>query len=127
MYPAFIRANTDKIVLDELVGDDWTARNLAKLMANRLDAVFECNQYAIAFQAARAGFLEQIKILPLPGDGNAHYFAFFRNSAKAERLVKKYDSAAASLGTDFDAMVRAELLAPSGRTEQTKTRAEAPR
>lgn len=110
-YPPIILANRNVLILDNLSGENWTSRNLQKLLANRLDAVYERNQYTLAFQAAVDGIADQVKILDLPGEAIPHYFVFHRNSKRASGLLDRYEEAVAGMKFDYDAIVRSAIAA----------------
>jgi ABC-type amino acid transport substrate-binding protein len=109
VYPPIIADHRDRLVLDELAGEDWTLRNIQKLLEGRIDAVFELNEYSLSYNAAIAGAEGRMRILSLPGAPLDHYFVFNRNSPRAGALVEAYDRAAAGYRFDYDAMLKEEL------------------
>ncbi len=111
VYPPIIADNRGRLVLEELGGDDWTLRNIQKLLEGRIDAVFELNPYSIAWNAAIAGATGRIKILSLPTPPQDHYFVFNRISPRAKELVEAYDRAVARMKFDYRAMLEAEIAA----------------
>ncbi|WP_319522994.1 hypothetical protein [uncultured Desulfosarcina sp.] len=108
-YPAFIKNNLDKVAIDDLTGENWTSRNLAKLLSNRLDAVYERNQYTLGYQAIIDDVEDRIRILELPVEPILHYFVFHKNSDKGKRLLELYEKAVAGMTIDYDGMVRKEM------------------
>jgi ABC-type amino acid transport substrate-binding protein len=108
-YPPIISENRDKLVLDDLTGEDWTSRNVAKLLSGRLDAVYERNQYTGFFQAILDGVDAKVRQLALPADPIPHYFVFDKESPKALGFLRDYERAVAKMKIDYDAMVRLEM------------------
>ena len=108
-YPPMIYNNLDKVTIDDLTGDNWTSRNLARVLLGRIDAAYERNQYTLSYQAALDGIDSRVRVIELPVDPIPHYFVFHRNSKKAEKLLRLYERAVAGMNIDYDAMVRAEL------------------
>jgi ABC-type amino acid transport substrate-binding protein len=109
IYPTLIAEHRDRLVLDELSGDDWTTRNILKLLKGRLDAVFELNRYSLSYAAAMAGVGSEIKILLLDADPGDHYFVFHKTSPRAQALLDAYERAVAGFKFDYEAMVEAEI------------------
>jgi hypothetical protein len=114
VYPSFIADHADRLVLDELAGEDWTLRNIKKLLEGRLDAVFELNKYSLSYNARMAGVEDNIRILPLPTSPIDHYYVFSRNSPRARALVEAYDRAVAGFKFDYDSMLEAEIARRAG-------------
>jgi len=111
-YPPFLAENRDLIVIDELSGEDWTARNLRKLLEGRLDAVYERNQYNLPYAATIAGIGDRIKVVPLPMEPIGHYFVFHKTSPRAQALLEAYERAVRGFAFDYDEMVKAEMRIP---------------
>jgi len=114
VYPHIIAANRDRLVLEELGGEDWTLRNIQKLLEGRIDAVFELNEFSITWNAAIAGAAGKIRILPLPSEPLDHYYVFNKTSPRAQTLVAAYDRAVARMKIDYLAMLQAEIARRSG-------------
>jgi len=108
-YPPLIDEHRNQLVMDELSGQDWTRRNLNKLLAGRLDAVYERNQYSLPYQAAMDGVEDQIKVLSFPSAPIPYYFVFHRTSPQGFELLEKYEKAVAGMEFDYDALVLAEM------------------
>lgn len=108
-YPPIIENNRDKVMLDELTGENWSGRNLAKLLAHRLDAVYERNQYTSAYHATVDKISDRIKIIPLPGPSIRHYYVFHKSSPRGADLLRRYERATAEWNFNYDAMVIAEI------------------
>lgn len=109
IYPSIILDNRDKLVIDEITGEDWTSRNIQKLLDGRLDAVYELNRYTVLYSARMAGVADKIKILLLPADPLAHYFVFNKTSPRAQELLQAYERAVAGMKFDYNAMLEAEI------------------
>jgi ABC-type amino acid transport substrate-binding protein len=122
IYPPIIADHKDRLVLDELGGEDWIARNLQKLAVGRLDAVFELNRYSLAYAAAMEGLADKVRILLLPGDPLNHYFVFNRNSPRAQALLDAYERAVAGMKFDYGAMLDAEIARRAGSAGGSKGR-----
>jgi ABC-type amino acid transport substrate-binding protein len=105
IYPRIILDNRDGLVIDEITGEDWTSRNMQKLLEGRLDAVYELNKYTIIYTAATAGVSDKIKILLLPADPLDHYFVFNKTSPRARELLDAYERAVAGFPFDYNAML----------------------
>lgn len=108
-YPPMMLNNLDKVVIDDLTGDNWAARNLARLLLGRIDAAYERNQYTLPYQAAVDGIDSRIRVLELPTEPIPHYYVFHKNSPKAEKLLRLYEKATAGMNFNYDAMVRSEI------------------
>jgi ABC-type amino acid transport substrate-binding protein len=108
-YPSIILDNRDKLVIDEITGEDWTSRNIQKLLDGRLDAVYELNKYTLVYSATVAGVADKIKILLLPADPLAHYFVFNKTSPSGRELLEAYERAVAGMKFDYNAMLEAEI------------------
>lgn len=108
-YPPMIYNNLDKVVIDDLTGDNWTSRNLARLLLGRIDAAYERNQHTLPYQAALDGITGRIRVIELPTEPIQHYYVFHRNSPKAKKLLELYERAVSGMNIDYDAMVRAEI------------------
>lgn len=108
-YAPIIGDNLDQVSIDELTGDNWTSRNLAKLLTHRLDAVYERNQYTLAFQAGVDKISDKIKVLPLPGYTVPHYYVFHKKSPKGADLLRRYEQATAGWNFNYDEMVKSEM------------------
>lgn len=113
-YPSIIADHRGELILDELSGEDWTTRNLSKLLANRLDGVYERNQYTLAYQAAAEGISDKVRILPLPTESIPFYFVFHRNSPAGKDLLRRYEETVSRMKFNYDAMVR-EAIAAHGK------------
>jgi ABC-type amino acid transport substrate-binding protein len=118
-YAPIIEDNRDKVIIDDLTGENWTSRNLAKVLTHHLDAAYERNQYTLAFQAAIENISDKIKILPLSDYPMPHYYVFQKNSPKGADLLRRYEQAITGWTFDYDAMVKAEIKRLTAKLSST--------
>ncbi len=108
-YPPFFQNNLDKVTFQNISGNNWTSRNLAKLLLNRIDAVYELNRYSLKYQAVVDGVADKIRILNIPVEPIAHYYVFHKNSPKGEQLLHLYEKAVTGMNINYDRMVKREI------------------
>lgn len=109
-YTPFLEAHRDQLHFTELFGDDWVVRNLRMLVeTDRLDAVFDRNQYTLPFEAARLKLDMQIKVLPLPDPPNPTYVVFSKAAPQGARLVEEYNTAVAAMNLNYDDFLAKEF------------------
>lgn len=108
-YIPMIEDHRDKVIINDLTGDDFTSRNLHKVLSRRLDGAYERNQYTLAFQAALDNISDQIKIVSIRGYPIPHYYVFNKNASGGADLLRRYEEAVAGMDFDYDAMVKAEI------------------
>jgi ABC-type amino acid transport substrate-binding protein len=106
---AFIEKNRDQLHLESLAGEEWGKQNLRKLLAHRLDAVYDLNQYTLPFEATRLQFDEQIRVLPLPEPPESLYVVFAKTSEKGKRLVERYNTAVQQMNLNYHELVEQEF------------------
>jgi len=97
------------VILDEPGGEDWTSRNLQKLLAGRLDAVYERNRYTLVYQAVVDSVEDKIKVLSIPAEPIGHYFVFHRTSSQGAELLKLCEQAVGGWEFDYEARVQVEI------------------
>lgn len=98
--------NGEKNISFEYVsGDAWIAQNLSKLMAGRIDAILDQNEYSCLAEARQRGIENQIKVLLLPGAPVKSYVVFSRAAPHAERLLRAYNALDASSVPNENALV----------------------
>lgn len=91
-YTGTFFAGASDVTFDFVTGDNWIAQNLAKLLAGRIDAILDQNEYSCRFEARRQGNESRIKVLPLPGNDVKGYVVFSRAKKNAEALVRAYNA-----------------------------------
>src|SRR5208337_2173887 len=87
VVPDFLK--TAKVTFDNLTSTNWQQDNFAKLANKRIDAVFNLNVEALAYEASQT-YAGKFKFLQLPVPPSDIYTAF----AKTERgaaFLQKYD------------------------------------
>lgn len=84
------------VTFDYATGDYWIPQNLGKLLARRIDAILDQNEYSCLFEARKQGIEDKIKVLTIPGGGFQGYVVFSRSSPKAEALLRAYNAMNAS-------------------------------
>jgi polar amino acid transport system substrate-binding protein len=87
----FVKDNTDKLTLDYLHGDTWASQNLNRLVAGKIDAVYDLNSHTLLFEAKLLKLDDQIKILSLPEPPVGVYSVFSKKSEKGQMLLQKYN------------------------------------
>lgn len=92
-YNPLIDENRDKIRLEELGGDKWMETNIEKLIAGRLNALFDRQQYTMPYVAATLKLDQKIKVLPLPSPPTPMFVTFAKASKNGKVLLDKYNAA----------------------------------
>lgn len=109
LYPPIIMQNKNRLILDEISGNDWTQRNISRMLMGRLDAAFELNSYSILYVAKMLRMDKKIKILSLPSKKTDYYHVFFKTSPKAQKLLKAYEKVVADYKFSYDEMLIEEI------------------
>ncbi len=112
-YTQFIAEHREQLHVETIPGDKWVEQNLRKLLANRLDAFYDLNQYTILFEATQLHLEKHIKVLPLPELPQGLYAAFAKTSAKGEILVELYNTVVQQVNLDYHEFVKQEFDAIS--------------
>lgn len=87
----FLSENKDKLTMDSISGKDWIKRNLMRLQAKRIDAVF-IPELAVAHdEIAKMNIGEQIKLLNVPEPPLQLYFVFSKKSRYALQILKHFN------------------------------------
>lgn len=108
-YTALIDEHRDALIIEELGGDAWIEQNLQKLIAGRLDALFDRQAYTIPFVAAQLKLDAQIKILPIPTPSSPLYVVFSKASQQGQLLLERYNAAAPQMTLNYEELVQKEL------------------
>lgn len=110
-YTALIDEHRDALTIEELGGDAWIEQNLKKLIAGRLDALFDRQAYTIPFVAAQLQLDTQIKILPIPTPSSPFYVVFSKASQQGKLLLERYNAAVPQVTLNYEDLVQQELEA----------------
>ncbi|WP_018609844.1 substrate-binding periplasmic protein [Uliginosibacterium gangwonense] len=102
-------ANQPAVKFDLVSGDDWLAKNLGKLLAGRVDAVFDQNVYSYLAEAKKKNIGDKIKTIPLPVKGTEAFVAFSKKSAVGAKLLKEFDDANDDKVDVINSMIENEL------------------
>lgn len=86
----------DVYKLDLMSGTDQAKTNLGKLIAKRIDAILDLNPYSYMIEAKKIGAQNQIKSIPLPGDGTEFFVLFSKKSKLGADLVAAFNKQAAT-------------------------------
>lgn len=81
----------DAITIENAQGADYKKINFSKLFARRLDAIYDHNEYTLAYEAVHLGFRDKLKVIFLPIDA-ANYFTAFANNSRGKKFLKLYES-----------------------------------
>ena len=108
-YTPMLDKHRDAITLDGLGGNRWAELNIRKLLAGRLDAVFDRQPYTLQFVAARMHQSAQVNVLPLPDPPTPVYVVFSKTSQRGQVLLDKYNAILPKLKVDYIALTQEEL------------------
>ncbi len=108
-YSGSFFAGTKNVEFEYVSGDSWVAQNLAKLLAGRIDAVLDQNEYSCLAEARRKGVESKIKVLPLPVVPVKGYVVFSRAAPGIEKILSEYNKKATSSIPDENALIRKYL------------------
>lgn len=82
----------EKIKIENAQGEGYKKMNFDKLLAKRLDGIYDHNPYTLQYEASKLGISNKIKSLPLPIDPTIFYTAFPKTE-RGEMFLKMYDAA----------------------------------
>lgn len=91
-YSGSFFAGTTDVTFDYVAGDTWIAQNLAKLLAGRIDAILDQNEFSCRAEARRQGVEAKIRVVLLPGNDVNGYVLFSRARPNAEALLLAYNA-----------------------------------
>ena len=105
----FIQENLPHFQMDYVPQSDtvWQ-QQVKKLLLDRVDALYELNDYTLPYAAKELGVYEQIKVLPLPDPPIPMYVGFSKQSPRAQQLLEQYNAVQA--GTPFNPDDYARLI-----------------
>jgi polar amino acid transport system substrate-binding protein len=82
----------ENITVENAGGEDYKKINFDKLFAGRLDAVYDHNEYTLAYEAAQLKIGDRVRVVFLPLEPS-YYFTAFVKSDRGKMLLKRYDPA----------------------------------
>ena len=88
----FLANNASSLTIELLPGEDWISQSLKKLIAGRLDAVYDLNAWSVPFEAKLAGIFNKIKVIKVPGALGAQYIVISKKAPRAEELRQKLNA-----------------------------------
>lgn len=80
----------ESITIENAQGDDYKQINFNKLFANRLDAIYDHNEYTLAYEATRLNIRSRLRVVFLPVDPVFPYAAF-SNTERGARFLRLYE------------------------------------
>lgn len=93
---AYLQANSDQHAKVQLLtGNDVIEKNLAKLMAERVDVVID-SPFVLRYEIARLGLTAEVRVVPL-GDPSPIFIAFSPADPDGQALADLFDSGLAAL------------------------------
>lgn len=114
-YDPLIDDHRDAVYLEELGGRNWMQQNIEKLIAGRLDALFDRQQYTMPYVAATLHMAHKIKILPLPSPPRPMFVVFSKTAPKGKMLLDQYNAAAPQVTLDYEKLLDKEMRAVLGK------------
>jgi polar amino acid transport system substrate-binding protein len=105
--PAFF--NDGDLKFDLIAADNLTEQNFKKLVGKRIDACIELNPINGRLTAKNLGITNQIRSLPIPGDGTPYFIAISKKSGSSSDIVKGLDARLKQKTFDFNAYLDKEL------------------
>jgi ABC-type amino acid transport substrate-binding protein len=110
-YDPLIDTHREAIHLEELGGERWMQQNLEKLIAGRLDAVFDRQKDTMRFVAATLNVSGKIKILSMPSPPLPIYAVFSKASPQGKALLARYNAAISQVTLNYEQLVDKEIQA----------------
>lgn len=102
VVPDFLK--TANVTFDYLTSTNWQQDNFAKLVNKRVDAVFNLNVEALAYEAAQT-YAGKFKFLQLPVPPSEIYTAFAKTDRGAA-FLQKYDQVNNKNSTVVDTLIK---------------------
>jgi ABC-type amino acid transport substrate-binding protein len=109
LYTPFFDNHRDKITLVTLGGDTWLEQNLKKLLALRIDAIFDRQPYSVQFIATEMHIQDQIKLLPLPEPATPMYIVFSKSSQQGKKYCTQFNTINSTFKLDYEELAKQEL------------------
>lgn len=114
-YNPLIDNNRDVLKLEELGGEKWMQINIEKLVAGRLNALFDRQQYTMPYVAATLNLDRKIKILPMPSPPTPMFITFSKASKKGKVLLDKYNAAISQVNLNYVELLQKETEKVTGK------------
>ena len=105
-YTPLIDDNRDLIRLEELGGDNWVEQNIRKLIADRLDAIFDRQKHTIPFVAKKLNLDAHIKVLILPDPPTPFYVVFSKASEKSKKFLEQCNPIIRQLNLNYEDLLQ---------------------
>jgi ABC-type amino acid transport substrate-binding protein len=105
-YTPLIDDNPDSIKLEELGGERWVEQNLKKLIAGRLDALFDRQKHTIPFVAKTLNLDAQIKVLTIPDPPTPFYIVFSKSSANGKKFLEQCNTIIWQLNLNYEDLLQ---------------------
>ena len=105
-YAPIIDDNRDLLIVEELGTDGWVEQNIRKLLAGRLDALFDRQERTIPYVAKKLGLEEQIKVLAIPGPPTPFYVVFSKRSPVWKAFIERCEPVVRRLNLNYDELLR---------------------
>lgn len=105
-YTPLLDDNRAELTVEELGGDGWVEQNIRKLLAGRLDALFDRQDRTIPFVAKRLGLDSQIKVLAIPDAPTPFYMVFSKRSPVGKAFVERCEPVIRRLNLDYGDLLR---------------------
>lgn len=90
---AFFKNNKKHFHVEYVSGSGWNEQNIQKLLSNRIDAVYDLNEYSLLYQATLMGVRDKIRVLPLPEKPGKVYVVFSKKSPYGSFFYQQYSKA----------------------------------
>lgn len=89
----FLRDNKAFLHIEYVTGSGWNEQNIQKLLSNRIDAVYDLNEYSLLYQATLMGVRDKVKVINLPEPPGKVYVVFSKKSAYGSYFYQRYSNA----------------------------------
>ena len=106
--PTFI-ANAGLPALDLISGNNFTERNLRKLIAERFDAFIDVNPLNVMVAAEALGVAKDIRLINIPDTGTHYFVILSKKSTEAAKLLAGINAALASRKISLNSFIQDEL------------------
>ncbi|MGH1350833.1 MAG: substrate-binding periplasmic protein [Methyloligellaceae bacterium] len=104
--------NRKAIHLREFHGNKWMEQSIRMVQKQRLDALYDRQQYTMRYVAAQLKLEDKIRVLPMPAKPSPMYIAFSKKSSKgAKKLVDASNAAVSKIKADYVALLEKEFSA----------------
>ncbi len=112
-FTPIIDDNRDAVKMHVLGMDKWMSNNLLKMMADRLDALFDRQPYTMKYEAAKLKIDKDIKMVSFPGPAKPMYVVFSKASEQGKTFLDSYNSIAPLINLNYEDLLQKELDAVS--------------